>query len=83
MARNELDTTLVTHFRGAMVSSGNRRTPMGFGRMKMTHEQAELVSRLAMSTFVEMVNNGHTFDAAISAVYMTGFENAAMASRKN
>lgn len=44
----------------------------GMDRMTMTEEQREVVEDLALSIFTDMVNTGQTFQAALSAIYLSG-----------
>lgn len=51
---------------------GRSREPSGFGTMVITPEQREALERVALETFTDMVNSGHTFQAALAAVYFSG-----------
>lgn len=51
---------------------GRSREPSGFGSMVITPEQREALERVALETFTDMVNSGHTFQTALAAVYFSG-----------
>lgn len=55
---------------------GQQRTPRGFGVMPVTDEQREMLERLAVEIFTDMTNAGHTFQAALLAVYFSGVQHA-------
>jgi hypothetical protein len=55
---------------------GKRRPPLGFGSQDVTFEQATALESVAVSTFADMVSNGHTFQAALAAVYYSGIVHA-------
>lgn len=55
---------------------GRSREPSGFGTMVITPEQREALERVALETFTSMVNNGHTFQASLAAVYFSGITHA-------
>lgn len=69
------ELTLNTAVPGSILNTNIRRKPTDFNGIKLTDDQRELVSRLAVSTFTAMANNGHTFESCLSAIYLTGFEN--------
>ncbi|KRG69151.1 hypothetical protein [Pseudoxanthomonas dokdonensis] len=52
----------------------------GMDRMIMTEEQREVIEDLSLSIFTDMVNTGQTFQAALSAIYLSGLQHAAKAS---
>jgi len=42
----------------------------------MTHEQIAALQDMALSIFTDTVNAGHTFQAALSAIYLSGMQHA-------
>ena len=61
--------------------SGVRVGPSDMGRVYMTNDGAETVQRIACDVFTDCVNSGLTFQEALSAVYLTGVENAISAKK--
>jgi hypothetical protein len=55
---------------------GRRRAPLGFDSHEVTTEQMQALEGVAVSTFADMVSNGHTFQAALAAVYYSGVVHA-------
>ena len=53
---------------------GHRPRPMGMERLAISHEQAAALDQISMSIFADCVNVGVSFQAAISAVYLSGLE---------
>ena len=41
-----------------------------------------MISRIAMSTFIAMANKGHTFEACLSSIYLTGLEHGVAGIRE-
>lgn len=54
---------------------GKSRLPAKFSRMEMTTEQREFLDNFALGIFADCVNNGLTFQATVSALYLSGLEN--------
>lgn len=52
------------------------RAPAGFGTQDVTPAQLETLERVAVTTFSDMVSAGHTFQAALAAVYYSGIQHA-------
>ena len=50
--------------------------PLNMERMDISHEQAEVVAKLVLGIFADMANAGATFAESLSAIYMTGVQNA-------
>ncbi len=71
----------VRHHPGSLLRLGVRRKPPGFSAVRLTPEQAEFAARMAVETFTEMTNNGQSFQSALVAVYLTGLDHGANASR--
>ena len=51
------------------------RTPRGMTRTTMPEDQREFLDNYAISIFTDCVNAGHTFQAALSAIYLSGLQN--------
>lgn len=71
-----MGTGLEHAFHGSLLTSGNKYLPSGFQTQKMEAEHRECISRQAVEIFTAMVNSGHTFEAALSAIYLTGLKDA-------
>lgn len=48
----------------------------GYGTAEVTIEQKEVLERIAVTTFSDMVSAGHTFQSALAAVYYSGIVHA-------
>lgn len=59
---------------GSMARTHRRRDiPEGYDTVpNTTPEQAEMLSRLAVETFVEMANLGRTFEECLTTVFVSG-----------
>jgi len=44
--------------------------------MVITPEHREALESISLETFTDMVNNGHTFQASLAAVYFSGIIHA-------
>lgn len=55
---------------------GRRCEPSGFGSKEVTQEQLMVLEEVAVETFAKMVSAGHTFQAALAAIYYTGMVHA-------
>lgn len=56
-----------------------RRTPRGFGTAP---DGRQFCEKMALEVFTAMTMNGHTFVAALGAIYATGIHDA-MSARKD
>jgi hypothetical protein len=65
----------VIHIRHSSMR-GRCRAPAGFGTQEVSTEQLQTLETVAVSTFSDMVSAGHTFQAALAAVYYTGIVHA-------
>ena len=50
--------------------------------LRVDQEVAQTISETAVGVFADMVNEANTFEAALSAVYLTGFQHAAELSKQ-
>lgn len=48
-------------------------------RQNMTEEQREFIESMALSIFTDMTNAGHSFQAALSSIYLSGVQHGATA----
>lgn len=55
---------------------GRRRAPAGFGSQEVITEHMQALETVAVATFSDMVSAGHTFQAALAAVYYSGIVHA-------
>lgn len=52
------------------------RVPLGFGTQAVSADHLETLETIAVTTFSDMVSAGHTFQAALAAVYYSGIVHA-------
>lgn len=65
----------------SMVGRVHALVPSSIGTMAVSPEQRDAVERVALETFTDMVNSGHTFQQALGTIYMSGMVHALEASR--
>lgn len=58
------------------------RRPLDYGRVSITDEQRIGLHKLVLETFTDMVNNGHSLQDTLAAIYLSGMENAVAMSRE-
>lgn len=54
---------------------GKSILPHKFTRHRLTDEQITFIDNYAIGIFTDAVNAGHTFQAALAAVYLSGLQN--------
>ncbi len=64
-------------------SQGWRRTPVNMSCMEIDEDTKMAVTEIALSIFTDCINSGKTFQDAILAIYLSGLENGAEASKEN
>ena len=56
----------------AMLAKGLKFKPRNMSRIRLDHEQNEVLQRVSMEIFVDCTNVGVPFQEAITAVYLSG-----------
>lgn len=82
MSKNPNEFVLSYAHLGSNLLSRPIPAPRDFSAKEMTADQREMISRIAMSTFVAMANKGHTFEACLSSIYLTGLEHGVAGIRE-
>ena len=80
--KNLYELTLSYAHLGSNLLTKSAPAPLDFTKKAMTPDQREVISKIAMSTFVAMANKGHTFESCLSSIYLTGLEHGVSGIRE-
>lgn len=69
--------------RGSVVRVSERARAYNMERMAISAHHREFIERLSLSIFTDMVNSGQTFQAALSAIYLSGIKHGSEAEKGN
>lgn len=61
---------------------GKAPRPAGMARVILPYDQREVIEELCLGVFATMTNNGASLTDVLTAIYLTGAENALAARRE-